>query len=193
MTADVLGILNWLQWHADKQLSLPHGYAAEAAETIRTLSAERDEARASDARTSAEIERIATILGPRFLLDPPDGGDVKPHEGVQRIADALAALTAERDDLRAKFDRMDAVQHETLARAIRAEREVKSLRRILHCFNGARFQLGDRLRKVRGSEWVGRVVGWYSTDLTPIGYAIESEAHAGSVQIYPETALEPTE
>jgi hypothetical protein len=33
-------------------------------------------------------------------------------------------------------------------------------------------------------------VGWYSTELTPEGYAVESEAHAGSVQIYPAKALE---
>lgn len=53
-----------------------------------------------------------------------------------------------------------------------------------------RYKMGDRLRKIRGSEWQGRVVGLYSTELTPVGYAIESEAHKGSVQIYPESALE---
>ena len=29
-----------------------------------------------------------------------------------------------------------------------------------------------------------------STKLTPEGYAVESESHKGSVQIYPATALE---
>lgn len=52
------------------------------------------------------------------------------------------------------------------------------------------FQYGDRVRKKSGSKWQGRVVGWYSTALTPEGYAVESEAHAGSVQIYPAKALE---
>jgi hypothetical protein len=28
------------------------------------------------------------------------------------------------------------------------------------------FGIGDKVRKVRGSQWRGRVVGWYSTDLT---------------------------
>lgn len=56
---------------------------------------------------------------------------------------------------------------------------------------GAKYKRGDRLRKTRGSEWQGRVVGFYSTELTPIGYCIESEFHRGSVQIYPEDALEP--
>lgn len=52
------------------------------------------------------------------------------------------------------------------------------------------FRLGDRVRKKSGAAWQGRIVGWYSTTLTPEGYAVESEAHQGSVQIYPVAALE---
>ena len=52
------------------------------------------------------------------------------------------------------------------------------------------FGIGDNVRKVRGSQWRGRVVGWYSTDLTPEGYAVESDTERGSVQIYPASALE---
>ena len=52
-----------------------------------------------------------------------------------------------------------------------------------------RFRLGDRVTKIKGSSWSGRVVGFYSTSLTPIGYAVESETEKGSVQIYPEQAL----
>jgi dihydrofolate reductase (trimethoprim resistance protein) len=55
---------------------------------------------------------------------------------------------------------------------------------------GTTFKMGDRVRKRSGSEWQGLIVGWYSTKLTPEGYAVESEAHAGSVQIYPAAALE---
>ena len=54
-----------------------------------------------------------------------------------------------------------------------------------------KYKLGHYLRKKSGSQWEGKVVGFYSTDLTPEGYAIESSAHAGSVQIYPVNALEP--
>lgn len=50
--------------------------------------------------------------------------------------------------------------------------------------------LGTRVRKVRGSEWQGRVVGYYTTDLTDYGIAVESEVHKGSVQIYPIAAME---
>ena len=52
-----------------------------------------------------------------------------------------------------------------------------------------KFQLGDRVTKNKGSSWTGRVVGFYSTELTPTGYAVESETEIGSVQIYPEAAL----
>lgn len=54
----------------------------------------------------------------------------------------------------------------------------------------ATFRLGDRVRKKSGAAWQGHVVGWYCTKLTPEGYAVESESHPGSVQIYPVTALE---
>ncbi|WP_280156585.1 trimethoprim-resistant dihydrofolate reductase DfrB [Piscinibacter sp. XHJ-5] len=54
----------------------------------------------------------------------------------------------------------------------------------------ATFELGERVRKKSGAAWQGRIVGWYSTQLTPEGYAVESEAHPGSVQIYPVAALE---
>jgi dihydrofolate reductase (trimethoprim resistance protein) len=54
----------------------------------------------------------------------------------------------------------------------------------------ATFGLGERVRKKSGAAWQGCIVGWYSTKLTPEGYAVESEAHPGSVQIYPVAALE---
>lgn len=55
---------------------------------------------------------------------------------------------------------------------------------------GTTFNIGDRVRKRSGSAWQGLIVGWYSTRLTPEGYAVESEVHSGSVQIYPVAALE---
>ena len=55
---------------------------------------------------------------------------------------------------------------------------------------GWRFKRGDYVRKVVGSKWNGRVVGFYTTELTQRGYAVESMYEIGSVQIYPEKALE---
>jgi len=54
----------------------------------------------------------------------------------------------------------------------------------------ADWPLGTSVRKKSGSSWNGLVVGYYSTDLTPEGVAIESEREPGSVQIYPCKALE---
>lgn len=51
------------------------------------------------------------------------------------------------------------------------------------------FKYGDRVMKVKGSQWHGKVVGWYSTNLTFEGYAVESAFDSGSVQIYPAAAL----
>lgn len=56
-----------------------------------------------------------------------------------------------------------------------------------------KFALRQRVRKVKGSSWQGHVVGFYSTELTPIGYCVESEREPGSVQLYPEVALEAVE
>jgi dihydrofolate reductase (trimethoprim resistance protein) len=55
------------------------------------------------------------------------------------------------------------------------------------------FLYGDRVMKIRGSMWSGRIVGWYATELTPEGYAVESAWHKGSVQIYPASALRKIE
>lgn len=54
---------------------------------------------------------------------------------------------------------------------------------------GRKFNLGELVTKTKGSSWTGRVVGFYSTKLTPVGYAVESTNEPGSVQIYPEAAL----
>ena len=53
-----------------------------------------------------------------------------------------------------------------------------------------KFKLGDLVYKIKGSKWRGAIVGFYSTDLTPEGYCVESQFEKGSVQIYPASALE---
>ncbi|WP_422908963.1 hypothetical protein [Pseudomonas songnenensis] len=56
-----------------------------------------------------------------------------------------------------------------------------------------KFRMGEPVRKISGSQWKGKVVGTYSTELTPEGYCVESSAEKGSVQIYPAKALEAVE
>ena len=53
-----------------------------------------------------------------------------------------------------------------------------------------KFKLGDYVRKTKGSQWRGKIVGTYSTELTQEGYCVESAYEEGSVQIYPAAALE---
>lgn len=53
-----------------------------------------------------------------------------------------------------------------------------------------KFKLRDHVYKSKGPSWVGHVVGFYSTELTPVGYAVESSQERGSVQIYPEAELQ---
>lgn len=53
-----------------------------------------------------------------------------------------------------------------------------------------KFQIGDLVKKSKGSQWHGQIVGTYSTELTPEGYCVESSTEKGSVQIYPAAALE---
>ena len=56
--------------------------------------------------------------------------------------------------------------------------------------NKPKFELGEAVRKIKGSQWNGEIVGTYSTVLTPEGYCVESFTEKGSVQIYPAAALE---
>ena len=63
----------------------------------------------------------------------------------------------------------------------------------MHSQIHTKFRLGQIVRKTTGSEWSGRVVGFYSTNLTPEGYCVESFMHLGAVQIYPARALELVE
>jgi dihydrofolate reductase (trimethoprim resistance protein) len=54
---------------------------------------------------------------------------------------------------------------------------------------GWEWPMGTRVRKIEGASWQGPVVGFYSTKLTPEGYAVESEREPGNVQNFPRAAL----
>lgn len=55
------------------------------------------------------------------------------------------------------------------------------------------WDIGSVVTKIKGSQWTGKVVGFYSTSLTAKGYCVESLTEKGSVQIYPEAALKGVE
>lgn len=73
------------------------------------------------------------------------------------------------------------------------EIEVARLSDLLGVFAGFKHSMGETLTKKKGSSWTGEIVGFYSTDFTPEGYAIESATETGSVQIYPIAALDVCE
>ncbi|MBH0112690.1 hypothetical protein I5E68_06965 [Novosphingobium sp. YJ-S2-02] len=81
---------------------------------------------------------------------------------------------------------MDAVEHYgRTARAI-----IPIVQKAAGQPEGARWGMGDLVQKKRNSKWRGKVVGFYQTEATPIGYAVESALEEGSVQVWPEAALE---
>jgi len=82
----------------------------------------------------------------------------------------------------------------TVAQHLRIEKQLlAALTRPAQTAPQGKFRMGDLVKKSSGSEWVGHICGTYSTELTPEGYAVESAAHKGSVQIYPAKALEAVE
>lgn len=56
--------------------------------------------------------------------------------------------------------------------------------------SGWTFAMHDHVQKKSGAAWSGYIVGFYRTNKNTEGYAVESEYHPGSVQIYPVAALE---
>lgn len=93
---------------------------------------------------------------------------IKYHEAMQKALDALESRCGTNSDERGPDGAI------TVLRAI---------------LDWQKFREGDEVEKISGSAWDGAVCGFYSTSLTPRGYAVESSAHPGSVQIYPASAL----
>jgi hypothetical protein len=61
---------------------------------VERLTKERDEARKWERLHEVELNRTMLVLGHRFTLVPPDGGDVRPREAAKSAIDALAAAEA---------------------------------------------------------------------------------------------------
>jgi hypothetical protein len=53
-----------------------------------------------------------------------------------------------------------------------------------------KFEMGDTVRKIKGSQWSGKIVGTYSTEFTPEGYVVESSTARGAVHTFPADELE---
>lgn len=117
--------------------------------------------------------------------------------------DGREAFEVEIPDISAIYDGRSFIQYRsleagerlmTVAQHLRIEKQLRAaLTRPAQTAPQGKFRMGDLVKKSTGSEWEGRVVGWYSTEQTKEGYAVESSAHRNSVQIYPAKALEAVE
>lgn len=138
------------------------------------------------AARSAQTAPQRTLWARQCDLDEPDPAQ---DEREAKAWPALAGIGRDSGHPRAVVLYL---RHEPSDEHLRMIQEALRTRPAQNAPQG-KFAMGDRVKKTSGSEWVGHVCGTYSTALTPEGYAVESEAHAGSVQIYPAKALEAVE
>lgn len=147
----------------------------------------RDEARRGNfANLYAAAKELAdnTALIAQTAPQPEQSGLVLPHAQLERIERRLT------DWLELNCCECES-GHSCGRNEVTADRD--AIRAALSAQGAGKFAMRQRVRKTSGSEWQGRICGTYSTALTPEGYAVESESHAGSVQIYPAKALEAVE
>lgn len=102
-------------------------------------------------------------------------------DGQQPTYDELGRIADSRNEIIKANEAEITRLRQLLSEAKKREREAET---------GWAFSDGDLVRKKFGSWWEGRVVGTYSTDQTPRGYAVQLDKPFGPVQIYPESALE---
>lgn len=146
-------------------------------------------------RTCAVIRHTLEFAAREGVHNQSKGGDANAgaaRDANKPIPDTSPGVTAGAIEAATRIRNL-------FAQLSEARREGDLYRRAYGCLScgekvrDCRFELGQHVRKKSGSSWQGRIVGFYSTTLTPIGYAVESEREPGSVQIYPESALEALE
>lgn len=122
----------------------------------------------------------------RIVADEPISGGTGEARAPNYADMTSPQLLASISDLEAQLSEAKNIE-------IKVERVILKDVPILEPWQGLRhaaeWPLLTRVRKMSGSHWVGRVVGYYSTELTPVGYCVESEREKGSVQLYPAAAL----
>jgi hypothetical protein len=178
--------------------------ATAAAQAFRDGQAAVDPAAAQDERET--VSHDAELYGIGFMVDGvrvspdrvtiqygrPAQTEQKPEQmNISPLLNAGAALSNIAFNLAQRQGvTLDQIVCDTLSSA---RKSWDAARADLSAKGAGKFRMGDLVKKSTGSEWEGHVCGWYSTNQTPEGYAVESEAHKGSVQIYPAKALEAVE
>lgn len=133
--------------------------------------------------SNPDVSAMNELANVRLTLAGSDIGSLPDDFSTLKLAEArMEDLTSARDEyqeLKSQKDRIEAKERDRL--------KAEGLREA-QLFTDA-WPVGAQVAKKAGASWRGKVVGYYSTQLTPRGYAIESDFEPGSVQIYPETAL----
>lgn len=163
----------WLFWGEVRPEIYPRPAEGSAATIIAVAATDEDGRRIVAAHNEAMRAALDSRAQPVAAGEPP-----KPWENRLPLCpdhvEIIECLKAEVNDWRSRADSRPASG---------APDDVAK-------YAARKFQLGDLVRKTKGSQWHGRVVGQYGTELTPEGYAVESSTERGSVQIYPSAALE---
>lgn len=188
-------------YHDEHMQAEQKAWEVEAAEVLNAADALSQQAEPTDTYTAVDMataaaqdeQEVAAVIGfyegerePRLLSwNVLPNGEHRLYTRPAQTEQQPAECTNE-DSWNCKYCR----KTET-CEAIKDPRNFGA--RIAQTAPQGKFSMGDLVKKSTGSEWQGRICGTYSTALTPEGYAVESEAHAGSVQIYPAKALEAVE
>jgi len=140
------------------------------------LSQQADPAETTEAYTAVDMATAAA----QGFRDGQAAVEQAPVQDEQEVAAVIGFYEGEREPRLLSWNVLPNGEHRLYTRPAQTAPQGK-------------FRMGDLVKKSTGSEWVGHVCGWYSTELTPEGYAVESSAHRNSVQIYPAKALEAVE
>ena len=193
----------------DRRMEREHRERAE----IAALKQQRDDANATamrhlasiaelEGRVKMYVEDIAALK--QQLAEAKEARRILSDQAHDHAAMILAYQDNE-DALRAHVAELEAALTEARAEILCDETsrregesnfawETRVIAQIDAALSGAssdaRWPLGTMVHKIKGASWRGRIVGYYSTELTPEGYCVESTFELGSVQIYPRGALE---
>lgn len=154
----------------------------------------------------AMMERVAKAIAAARVKEFGSGAGLKPRDiEFDYARAAIEAISAGAEPVAWMDDgRTRAGSHDTSFRVVTAQTKAGMPRAAAVAYTTPlyasppppekpgpewRYAIGDAVQKTKGSSWHGHVVGFYTTTLTPRGYAVESEREPGSVQIYPEAAL----
>lgn len=133
--------------------------------------------------------RMANIDAPfpdKQATPPPMTADAG-QTGTPRRSTEMSEISS--PNILPSWEQITLFDLDDMRRAVAAGR-LQGLKEAADKPDGFRWGRGTMLRKKSGSWWEGRVVGFYSTDDTPIGYAVQLDRSHGPVQIFPEAAFE---